>query len=430
MRKAIVLFFFFSITCYSQFKGHSGVYYLGTANIPINQKIFDNPNINGVVVRFRWNDIEPSPDNFNWSFIDGELTKAKNSNKNVSIQPLGVPEWMDSLGAKQYFYVDNNTYHSTYGQIVSDVLPWDNIYVERYKILISKLVEKYSLDTTVSYVNTIGGAFSRNLPDSVIVDTVSKITKPFWKAFNYNADTFAILINKMTDFYMEHFPKTPLWCSVDYVRFEINASGRPLNYLTSLITKYGIEKYPDRFGLWREDLAGCNPQTNIGTGSQWYIMKMNPCRTGAQMLWSVQDGPSRMNKCGILPNDKATILDSAIKKGLAMGMRYMEIYGADISDVSLSNVIQNANNLLINQGENCTKGTDVQEEIHTDDNIMQFVGNDFINLQDITDEIKIYDVMGRLIITFNDTKIISLSFLNEGLYFIKIGNKVYKFCRI
>ncbi len=429
MKHSFIIFFFFSLTCYSQFVGHSGVYYLGTANIPINQKIFDNPNINGVVVRFRWNDIETSPDNFNLTFIDGEISKAKMSNQKVSLQPLGIPEWMSSLGAKQYFYVDGNTYHSTYGQIVSDVIPWDSIYVERFKILISKLAEKYSLDTTVSYVNTIGGAFSRNLPDSVIVDTVAKVTKRFWKVFNYNADTFAILINKMTDFYMVHFPKTPLWCSVDYVRFEINASGRPLNYLATLITKYGIEKYPDRFGLWREDLAGCNPQTNISNGSQWYIMKMNPCRTGAQMLWSVQDGPSRMNKCGILPNDKATVLDSAVNKGLAMGMRYMEIYGADVSDATLSNVIQNANNLLIKQGEYCTKETDIQEDFKNDAVILQFVGNDYINFSEVREEINIFDIMGRLILTFNDTKVISLSILNDGLYFVKIGNNVYKFLK-
>ena len=40
-------------------------------------------------------------------------------------------------------------------------------------------------------------------------------------------------------------------------------------------------------------------------------MKQNPCRTGAQMLWSVQDGPNRMNKCGITPNTEPVVLDSA-----------------------------------------------------------------------------------------------------------------------
>jgi len=45
----------------AQFAGHSGVYFLGSANVPISTSSFSNPNINGAVVRFRWNDLEPNP---------------------------------------------------------------------------------------------------------------------------------------------------------------------------------------------------------------------------------------------------------------------------------------------------------------------------------------------------------------------------------
>jgi hypothetical protein len=430
LKKIVVLFLMFASQAYSQFIGHSGVYYLGTANIPINQKLYDNPNIKGVVVRFRWNDIEIAPDNFDWSFIDGEIVKAKLANKKVSLQPLGVPEWMASIGATQYFYIDGNNNHTTYGQIVGSVIPWDTIYVKRYKNLISKLSAKYSNNNSVSYMNTIGGAFSRNLPDSVLIDTVSKISKPFWKAFIYNADTFAILINKMTDYYMENFPNTPLWCSVDYIKFEPTFSGHPINYLASLITKYGIEKYPDRFGLWREDLSGCNPQTNLGSGSQWYILKMNPCRIGAQMVWSVQDGPTRMNKCGILPNDKVTVLDSAIKKGLDLGMRYMEIYGVDISDSDLSNVIQTGNSLLIKKGEECMNGNNVNENIRN--NCFKIYPNPSSNEisipfsnSDLTNtNITIFNSLGLKVLESEWKDKIDVRNLPEGIYFliIKSGN--------
>ncbi|MFM8281560.1 MAG: beta-galactosidase [Bacteroidota bacterium] len=78
----------------SQFAGHSGVYFLGSANVPISTSSFSNPNINGSVVRFRWNDLEPSPGNFNWTFIDEEIAKAVTYNKKVSLQPLGIPNWL------------------------------------------------------------------------------------------------------------------------------------------------------------------------------------------------------------------------------------------------------------------------------------------------------------------------------------------------
>lgn len=349
-----LILLFISFNANAQFAGNSGVYYLGSAGTPIPAPAFTNPGISGIVVRFRWGDLETSPGIFNWAFIDGEIAKAVSNNKKVSLQPLAVPDWMGALGAEQYYYIDENTFHSTYGQVVSDVLPWDTIYVNRYKILLQNLAGKYAANTTVSYVNTVGGAFSRNLPDTVITDTVLFTKEPFWTAYNYNADSLSSLVNEMTDYYMNLFPATPLWCSVDYVRFEQNASGRLPNYLASVYTSYGISHYPERFGLWREDISGCNPQPTIPAGSQWHIMQQNPCRTGAQMLWNVQDGPARMNRCGILPNSKTVVLDSAVNKALNLAMRYLEIYAADITDVSLASSIQQANTKLINQQTSCT----------------------------------------------------------------------------
>jgi dienelactone hydrolase len=344
------------------FLGHSGVYFLGSAQIPISTTHYGDPKINGVVVRFRWNDLEPSPGNFNWYFIDGEIAKAVTHNKKISLQPLGKPSWLDSLGAQKYYYLDRNPSSPTFGQIFSDIITWDSIYVNRFRILLQNLALKYANNPYVTYVNAIGVNFSRNLPDTVVIDTVTRTKQAFWSAFNYHADSLGALMNDMIDFYMSLFPNTPLWCSVDYVPFQTLANGQPRNYLASVYCNYGVANYPSRFGLFREDLSACNPNVaNISTSSHWYQMQQNPCRTGAQMLWSVQDGPTRMNQCGISPNTKTIVLDSAVNKGLALGMRYLEIYGADITDTILASSILQANSRLMAKGLACnpTQGTAV-----------------------------------------------------------------------
>lgn len=430
MRKIIA----FICLCYAvntnaQFTGHSGVYYLGTANLPISTVNYSNANISGVVVRFRWNDIEPTPGNYNWAYIDGEIAKAKTYNKKVCLQPLSAPDWMESAGVKQYYYIDKNTYHSTYGQVISDDITWDTIYVNRYKVLLQNLAAKYANNTTVSYINTIGGAFSRGLPDSVITDTTHLVTQPFWTTFNYNADLLGSLMNKMTDFYMNLFPNTHLWCSVDYVAFQTKATGQARNYLATIYTNYGIANYSDRFGLWREDIAGCNPNfSNIAVGSHWYIMQQNPCRTGAQMLWSVQDGPTRMNQCGILQNTKAMVLDSAVNKGLALGMRYLEIYGSDIADASLTTSIQQANNKLIAKGLSCNTTTGLNEAtIKSGLSVYPNPANEtlMVNLgQNQKMQVQILNLMGILIkeVSVINSAQIDISVLSKGIYFIKIKN--------
>ena len=82
-----------STEIYTQFIWHSGVYYLGSADVSINQTVYNNPNTSGVVCRFRFRleNLETSLNVFNRSFIDGETFKATNANKKISIQPLVLP---------------------------------------------------------------------------------------------------------------------------------------------------------------------------------------------------------------------------------------------------------------------------------------------------------------------------------------------------
>ena len=411
MRKFMKILFLVTSICwfsYSQsaFEGHSGIYYLGTADVPIKSNVFTLDDITGVVVRFRWEKVEPKPGEFDWSFIDQEITKAKSAGKRVSLQPLSVPAWMHKdLEAQAYYYIDKNENHSTFGKVLSDVIPWDEVYIARVKMLLEKLAEKYANEETVSYINAIGGQFSRNLPDTIVTDTLLKTKQPFWKAFSYSADSLAIKINLMTDFYMDLFKKTPLWCSVDYVKFEQKATGKPSNYLASLYTTYGVANYPERFGLWREDISPCTPYETISSGSQWTIMKDNSCRTGAQMLWNVQDGPTRMNKCRTIdPNSKSLVLEAAIENGIKFGMRYIEIYGADIEDQDLKNEIKKGNSELILKGEDCspvTTAVDLLEENSLLKIYPNPVESSFINIR-ITDDLlfkkfksfKMYNVIG------------------------------------
>ena len=427
----IAIFICFVTNLQAQFTGHGGVYFLGTANVPISTTNYSNPNISGAVVRVRWNDLEPSPGNFNWTFVDGEIAKAITYNKKISLQPLGKPNWLDSLGAQKYYFIEESTFSPNFGQVVSDIIPWDSIYVARYKILLQNLSIKYSANSVVTYVNAVGGNFSRGLPDTVVVDTVALTTQPFWLAHNYNADTLGLLMNEITDYYMSLFPSTPMWCSVDYVTFQPNASGQPRNYLTSICCNYGIANYPDRFGLFREDISGCNPNfSNIATTSHWYLMRQNLCRTGAQMLWSVQDGPSRMNQCGILPNTKTMVLDSAVNKALALGMRYLEVYGIDIVDASLTTSIQEANNNLIAKGLFCDPTTSINEVIHENKfSIYPNPTNEYLNINidgslNEKSQIQIFNTIGLLCkeSSFSKTLQLDISDLTKGLYFIRLKN--------
>ncbi len=356
----LLLFITLSATAAAQFIGLPGIYHLGSADIPVPASRYADPAISGVVCRVRWETFEPSPGHHDWTFIDGEVAKARAAGSRISLQPLGQPAWLrDSLGVRVMYSIDDNPNHRTFGLITWMAVPWDSTYIRRLRSMIDHLAERYATDPVVAYVNLVGGQLSRNLPDTVLTDTTSRTRAPMWTTMGYDPAAFAGTICGVLDHAMSAFPTTPIWCSIDYVTFERHATGNVPNHLASLVAAYGVAHHPDRFGAFREDVSGCTPYEGVNPGSQWALMKAMPCRTGAQMLWSVQDGPTRMNKCGIVPSTKSAVLDSAIGTALRYGMRYLEIYAADIEDASLHDVIARGNDALILQAAACSGSTSI-----------------------------------------------------------------------
>ena len=148
------------------------------------------------------------------------------------------------------------------------------------------------------------------------------------------------------------------------------------------------------------------------------------------MLWSVQDGPSRMNQCGILPNTKTMVLDSAVNKALALGMRYLEVYGIDIADASLTTTIQQANNNLIAKGLFCNPTTGLNELIPKNKfSIFPNPANEYLTISiggnlNENSRIQIFNTLGLLCKEFSLSKSLQLdiSDLTNGLYIIRLKN--------
>jgi len=413
----------------SQFTIHPGLYTLGTADKPTSEQLVNLPFIDGVVIRTKWEAVEIQPDLFNWTYIDSEILNAKKFGKKSVIQILGNPSWLwDSLSVKTYQYVDLNEYHPTFGDTLYDVISWDPLYLQRVEQVIVKLAEKYSTDTNVVSINAVSGNISRNLPEKIADG------RNFWEAYNYHPDTLVAKLRRVLDVYMKAFPTTPLWSSMDYVSFETKASGKSRNYVCGEYAKYGVTKYPDRFGLWREDISGCTVYPP-NVGSQWNVMNLYTERTGAQMLWHVQDGPARMNQCGISDTAKSGVMKAALEKGRKFGIRYFEIYGSDVKDTSLHKVFTSFAELLRSPVTNIaeqnrtsrTQSFTLFQNFPNPFNPVTSIG--FILDRSGMTTVKVYDATGKEITTLVNEYVISGVFhqrqfnaamFASGTYFIRL----------
>jgi len=316
---------------------HAGVYSLSAVDQPASSKVYENPFIAGIAVRTLWQTLEPTEGQFDWSFIDSEIQTAATAGKKVSIyfaaSSRGTPDWVYAAGAQPYRFIDQNPNHPTYGDTLLMPLPWDSVYIAKWTNFIRALGSRYANDTTLSYIRGASESVTNGwgLPET---DAFGRA----WSTYGYTPDTLLAVMKTVVDTFMTAFPRKAQWVEVGIIKFETQLSGRSQTYVAEQIAAYGFQTYPDRFGVWREDISGCIP--NPPTRGHWKILWDHKGRDGAQMLWSVQDGPTRMNQCGITPNDKATVLKAAVQTGLDYGMPYLEIYQADVLDAALASVIQ------------------------------------------------------------------------------------------
>lgn len=429
----ILILFFTETQAQTPFGGHTGLYILGASNQPLPTADFSKIFVDGAAVRVLWNSLETAPGVFNWTFLDGEVAKAAAANKKVSISVLGNPDWLAALGAQQYFYIDKNPNHPTFGDTLPDYVPWDPVFVSRVKNLNQKMGQHFSANPTVSYVNAVAGFFSRNLPKDDV--RTPSGWQPIWQSFGYHADTIVAVMKQVLDTYMTAFPITPQWNSMDYQSFEPAATGHARNYISQQFANYGLATYPGRFGVWREDLAGCNPPPTIQTTSQWYPVIQNPCRNGAQMLWNVQDGPARMNQCGILPNSKSVVLDSAINRGISLGMRYMEVYKIDMEDTTLAATLTAAHTRLHEAVQAECSIVSAITELQNPATVQVFPNPNrgifrvkIENRVDNEAEFSLFDPMGRLIKrhrqAIEESQLFDFSDIPPGIYLLKIRLEV------
>lgn len=211
------------------------------------------------------------------------------------------------------------------------------------------------------------------------------------------------------------------------------ASGNSGNYVITQFTNYGEGTYPNRFGVWREDLQGCIAYGPSYPNSHWTVVSNYGCRSGAQMIWNVQDGPQRMNNCNIAPNDfsatsKITVLDSAISTGLAMNMHYFELYQTDVNDPELDSLLTQKSIELHNHAQlNCTNDLSIENEangaIHVYPN--PFTSHITIsgNIEDI--EVSVVNQLGQLVYSNRNHQTpcdLILDHLKCGVYFVQLSN--------
>lgn len=325
------------------------------------------PDIGGVALRFFWRQFEDDFGNYDFSALDDSLRVVAAAGKKASILIAfsnSDREPLPALGQpSQVFYsIDLNPNHAqTFGKCVVQPSPFDENYRSRFFAMVQAMGDHLradpSLNDTVAYITGSGDfttqnwAYGSNLQQ--VYDDVACTQAASWTSLGFSADAMIAVLKESVDAFMEAFPDKPQWFSVGQLDFGAPLSCGLNTCVATSVADWGVARYPDRFGVWREDL---NANRNApASNTLWNeIAKYRP-RIGAQMVFSSTDCPGdgvgqdcRLASPGVQPADALT---SAIEVGSSNDqieghgyylMPYQEIYNSDVADNALAAVFSDA----------------------------------------------------------------------------------------
>jgi hypothetical protein len=326
-----------------------GIYWLGPREKPVPEAILKNPLVRGVVLRMRWQDIEPQEGSYNWSYFDEEIKRAAQSGKAVSLRfPSGgrnTPERvLNASGVEKFSFTDNNRYHKeTFGQELTIPVFWDPIFLEKKKQFIQAWGARYGANPHVASVDvSCANAITNDW--NVPARTPQDIQK--WRKLGYTAEKLIATCRELLDVTMAAVPGKAVILSIGSVTLD-----RPQTRVAQGVLEYAYASYPGRFMAIQSNLSAKSPDPGQRQlrGVPQLLFAHRPY-TGAQMLLGAsRDRQFRMN--GGKQGDRKEIFRQAMQTGLNYGVSFLEVYQEDLLNPEFADIIASAATELAKRGK-------------------------------------------------------------------------------
>jgi hypothetical protein len=278
--------------------------------------------VSGVLVRALWSDLEPSEDQYDWGFLDNELAAAQSDGKRVTLAILNgpsAPAWLSAKGAAFFTSTSGAT-------PVTLPVPWDPIYLPAWTSFVKALGAHYQNNPAIALIhmtNSTGNGFEMWLPFAT-ADVAN------WQKIGYTPDLEIASWETVIDAFRAAFPATLLDVEVHPI---LNS-----NQVAQSVVDYGYSTMGSRFGVFASWWSRHNG-TDVYPGMYALIQRgVAASYANVQMVQSQKLTPS-------------FDLSDAIAFARSTGIRYMEVWNADLTDTDFATLlISTAASLAVPEG--------------------------------------------------------------------------------
>ena len=318
----------------SGLKSTRGIFIVTGHNTAIDPATYTNPSVDGIVIRTYWSDVQPGPDQYDWSFIDSQIQAASASGKKVMLVVMPgafTPTWAFQGVQSAQFVVD---YGFIQGQTVTLPLPWDATYLNRWFTFVRVLGQRYDSNPAVVDVPATG-------PTSIseemsLPDDPTAVAQ--WKQLGYTLQKYETAWQQTLAVYTQSFPTTQISLTF-YPGLPIpDGSAKTatrVDVANAAFTQYGQQMVFQENGLSaRKDTPALGYDL-----VQQYSAKTT---VGFEMGTSATEKPDQMGG-----STASAALQASVDLGLKAGVKFLEIYEKDELNPALQSILVQTHSALM-----------------------------------------------------------------------------------
>lgn len=292
-----------------------------TGSVSVTPAVAAIPWVDGVLVRIAWHDLQPAPNVFDWTLLDGQVAAANQAGKKIALAIMNgpkTPSWVYASGAVAFAY-------SFQGNPVTMPIPWDAVYLSAWTQFVTQLGARYAGNSTISLVHvthSTANGFEMQLP-------FSPPDVQQWQSAGYLVSTHVASWQSVIDAFATAFPNH----AIDVECHPVLSN----DAVAQQVIGYGRATWGARFGSfagwWSENNA-----LNVYPGMN-SVMQNAAATTfaGVQLVASYTLTPS-----AFAPGGLSGTLDLAV----AGAIDYIEVWNGDLTNPALTDLLRETSEVL------------------------------------------------------------------------------------
>jgi hypothetical protein len=329
-----------------------------TSGPPIVTASLSKPFVDGGYVRSDWTRLEPRHNDFDWSYLDRQISILSAHNKNASIAVDAgqrAPDWLFAMGAQRFNTVVEITRQKDFCQPIRIPIPWDSVFLREWTNFVRAMGSHFASNPAVIVVTVTGIAY--RTPEVLLPRSHGGTANGQGKTCSYpndieNWQSAGYTAKKMNAAFGEIIRAYRAAFRSQWLAMETGERGFPPIGFDGRIDENAADLPEIRFWAAGRQALGIRFIAQVDDLTDFRIEQnlVEFARNGLvayQQAWPITNDPNCVMNRGQKPCDPMDVLNKTMNIALSTHAVYLELFTKDLANPQFAGVFERVHRDLL-----------------------------------------------------------------------------------